>query len=73
MMLIFSKKVFNGSFVEDSVSMNDLAESQLRQIEETAKHKTKKEQSDIILASLTRFLDVLPSNLFLFLHKTIKQ
>ena len=38
--------------------MDELAEWQIKQAEETAKNKTKKEQTDLILASLIRTLEV---------------
>ena len=52
------KDIFNSTYIEDPLLMTELVESSLRQMEETTKNKTKKEQNDLAFATLTRFLEV---------------
>lgn len=60
------KDVFNGTYIEDPLLMTELVESTLRQLEETTKNKTKKEQNELALATTMRFLEV---NIFKFYLK----
>ena len=60
------KDVFNGTYVEDPLLMTELVESTLRQLEETTKNKTKKEQNDLALATVIRFLEVSVYCIFIY-------
>ena len=52
------KEIFNATYVEDPLLMSELVDSTLKQLEETTKNKTKKEQNDLALATVNRFLEV---------------
>jgi hypothetical protein len=53
------KEIFNGNFIEDPVLMTDYFYLTMKQLEESAKTKTKKEQSELILNSLSRILEMI--------------
>ena len=53
------KEIFNGIFVEDPLLMSEFVDFTLRQLEETTKNKTKKEQSDLALSTVSRILEVI--------------
>lgn len=52
------KDIFNGTFVEDPLIMSDFIDYTVRQLEETAKNKTKKEQQELIIGSITKTVEV---------------
>ena len=53
------KEVFSGKFVEDPILMTEYVYLILKQAEETTKTKTKKEQSELALSSLSRILEMI--------------
>ena len=52
------KEVFNGMFIEDPLIASDLVAALVRQSDEASKNKTKKEQSELSMNILSRFLEV---------------
>lgn len=52
------KELFNGMFVEDPLFMNDFTQSLLRELDETLKNKTRKEQIELSVSTVARVLEV---------------
>lgn len=53
------KEIFSGVFVEDPQLMSDYVEFNLKQLEESAKNKTRKEQADVFLNFMARTLEMI--------------
>ena len=53
------KEIFNGTFIEDPILVCDFVQQGLKQEEEKAKHKTRKEQGEIILKFLSNLLEMI--------------
>jgi hypothetical protein len=56
--LNIQKEVFNTSFVDDPLVMSDFIDFSVKQLDETLKNKTKKEQQELILNSISKTLEV---------------
>ncbi len=52
------KEVFTSNFADDPLLMNDFVDFTVRQLEEQAKNKTKKEQQEILLGAITKIVEV---------------
>ncbi|RNA35350.1 transmembrane protein -like [Brachionus plicatilis] len=52
------REIFNGTFIEDPNLMCDFVQQGLNQVEEKAKHKTRKEQNEAVLKFLSDILEM---------------
>lgn len=53
------KEVFTGNFVDDPLLMSDFLDFTVRQLEEQLKNKTKKEQQETVINSITKIVEVI--------------
>ncbi|CAF0884068.1 unnamed protein product [Brachionus calyciflorus] len=53
------KEIFNGTYIEDPILMSDFVQQGIKQVEETSKHKTRKEQTDALLKFMSNTLEMI--------------